>query len=304
MTRPLIAALLALTLAACTPAADKAVVSDTAAAAPAQVAVAEGFSTPESAIHDADLDVWFITNINGIPSAKDGNGFISRVRPDGTVDSLRFVVGGVNGVTLNGPKGTAIVADTLWVADIDAVRGFDKRTGAPVASVEVPGAVFLNDIVAGPDGALYVTDTGIRIEASGMTHPGPDRLFRIGPDRAVSTALEGAQVAFANGITWDAAANRFIIVSFGGPSVLSWVPGSTTVDSIAAGPGSHDGVEVLADGRILVSSWADSTVFVVGGTKLVTGVAAPADIGLDAGRGQIAIPLFNDNKVVFWTVGR
>jgi hypothetical protein len=86
--------------------------------------------------------------------------------------------------------------------------------------------------------------------------------------------------------------------------VLSWVPGSTTVDSIAAGPGSHDGVVLLADGRILVSSWADSTVFAAGGAKVVTGVDSPADIGLDAGRGQIAIPLFNANRVVFWSVGR
>jgi sugar lactone lactonase YvrE len=289
-------------LAACAPRQEAPPVAE--ATVPVQVAVAEGFATPESAIHDADLDLWFVTNINGVPSEKDGNGFISRVRPDGTIDSLRFIAGGVNSVTLHAPKGTAIVGDTLWVADIDAVRGFDKRTGTPVGSVEVAGAVFLNDLVAAPDGSLYVTDTGVKIDATGVTHTGPDRVFRIAPDRSVTTALEGERVAFVNGIAWDAAANRFILVSFGGPAVLSWVPGSTTVDSIAAGAGSHDGVVLLADGRILVSSWADSTVFAAGGAKVVTGVDSPADIGLDAGRGQIAIPLFNANKVVFWSVGR
>ena len=110
-------------LAACAPRQEAPPAAEVTA--PAQVAVAEGFATPESAIHDPDLDLWFVTNINGVPSEKDGNGFISRVRPDGTLDSLRFIAGGLNGVTLNAPKGTAIVGDTLWVADIDAVRGTD-----------------------------------------------------------------------------------------------------------------------------------------------------------------------------------
>ena len=304
MHRIILLAAIAIALAACAPARDQSARADSTAAVPAQVAMVEGFATPESAIHDADLDVWFVTNINGVPSDKDNNGFISRMHPGGHVDSLRFVAGGQDGVTLNAPKGTAIVGDTLWVADIDAVRGFDKRTGAAVATVEVPGAVFLNDLATGPDGALYVTDTGIRIEASGMTHPGPDRVFRIAPDHTVTTALEGEQVATANGIAWDAANNRFIIVFFGGPAIRSWTPGSATLDSIAAGPGSHDGVVILGDGRILVSSWADSTVFAAGGAKVVTGMDAPADIGLDAGRGQIAIPLFNLNRVAIWTVGQ
>ena len=304
MPRILLPAIVGIALTACGTARDQAAQPDTTAAAPAQVAMVEGFATPESVIYDADLDVWFVTSINGVPSDKDNNGFISRMHPGGHVDSLHFVQGGRDGVTLNAPKGTAIVGDTLWVADIDAVRGFDKQTGAALASVEIPGAVFLNDIAVGPDGSLYVTDTGVRIEASGMTHPGPDRVFRIGPDHAVTTALEGDQVATANGIAWDAANNRFIIVFFGGPAIRSWTPGSPTLDSIAAGPGSHDGVVILGDGRILVSSWADSTVFVAGGAKVVNGMDSPADIGLDAGRGQIAIPLFNLNRVALWTVGK
>jgi sugar lactone lactonase YvrE len=304
MSRTLFASVVLIVLAACSSARDQAAQVDSTAAAPSPVALVEGFATPESAIYDADLDVWFVTNINGVPSEKDNNGFISRMHPGGHVDSLHFIQGGRDGVTLNAPKGTAIVGDTLWVADIDAVRGFDKRTGAAVATVEIPGAVFLNDIAAAPDGSLYVTDTGIRIEASGMTHPGPDRVFRIATDHTVTTELEGEQVATVNGIAWDAANSRFILVLFGGPTIQSWLPGTPMADSIAAGPGSHDGVVILDDGRILVSSWADSTVFVAGGPKVVTGMESPADIGLDAGRGQIAIPLFNANKVALWSVGR
>ena len=43
---------------------------------------------PESARYDKDLDVWFVSNVNGTPSAKDNNGYISRLRPDGTPYNL------------------------------------------------------------------------------------------------------------------------------------------------------------------------------------------------------------------------
>src|SRR5689334_8423340 len=37
----------------------------------------EGFQNPESAKYDAELDVWYVSNVNGLPGAKDGNGYIS-----------------------------------------------------------------------------------------------------------------------------------------------------------------------------------------------------------------------------------
>jgi hypothetical protein len=65
-------------------------------------------------------------------------------------------------------------------------------------------------------------------------------------------------------------------------------------------------VEVLPDGRILVSSWADSSVSVVTGDsliKVIGGVEAPADIGFDSKRMLLAIPMFNAGKVDIWHVG-
>lgn len=276
------------------------------AVAPAQVASVDGFSTPESVLWDADQGVWFVSNINGSPTAKDGNGFIARLRADGTLDSLHFVEGGRGGVTLNAPKGLALQGDTLWVADIDAVRGFDRHTGAPVADVAFGRqATFLNDIALGPDGTLYITDSGLGIDAQGqMTHPGVDRIFEL-KGRTVSTAAEGAWLASPNGIMWDPAASGFVVVPFGGTELLRWSPGSRTADTIGSGPGSQDGVVMLPDGRILVSSWADSTVFSVGhgsDTTVVRGVNSPADIGFDPARGWLGIPLFLENRVVFWRV--
>src|SRR6266496_4562221 len=102
-----------------------------------KVVAVEGFLTPESVLHDTAQDIYFVSNINGSPTAKDNNGFISRLRPDGAVENLKFIEGGKNGVTLNAPKGLALLGDTLWVADIDAVRAFNAKTGAPLDSVSL-----------------------------------------------------------------------------------------------------------------------------------------------------------------------
>src|SRR5882762_10135497 len=111
-----------------------------------KVAVVEGFLTPESVLHDPAQDIYFVSNINGSPTAKDNNGFIRRVRPDGAVENLKFIEGGHGGVTLNAPKGMAVLGDTLWVTDIDRIRAFNARTGTPLDSIKLDsaGAVFLN----------------------------------------------------------------------------------------------------------------------------------------------------------------
>ena len=264
-----------------------------------------GFSTPESVLHDSAQDVYFVSNINGSPTAKDNNGFISRVRPDGAIENLKFIEGGRAGVTLNAPKGLAVLGDTLWVTDIDIVRAFNARTGAPLDSVKPDSsAVFLNDIVIASTGAIYITDTGIRFDDVGnVLHPGPDRVFRIGPDRKVTVAARGDSLGWPNGITVDPVGKRFIIVSFGpAKSVLAWKPGDRAPRVVAKGVGGFDGVEVIG-GKIVVSSWTDSSITrfdSTRATKIISGVPSPADIGYDAKRNRVLIPVFTGNRIEIW----
>ena len=256
----------------------------------------EGLQAPEAARYDHDQNVWFIANINGDPFGKDNNGFIARLTPDGKVDSLKFIAGGRGGVTLNAPKGMAINGDTLWVADIDAVRGFNKKTGASITSVKAAGAKFLNDITAGPDGTLYVTDTGLGPKFS---HPGPDRIYQIKGGKA-TVALESKDLAGPNGIAYMDEA--LLIAPFLGTNLVAWSPGEKTVRPIGAGPGQQDGIEVLPDNRLLVTSWADSSLFVLEdgkATRIAYPVPSPADIGFD-GKSRVAVPLLMENRVEFW----
>jgi hypothetical protein len=282
---------------ACKPAARSDQSKTASSGTPVKAASVAGFLTPESVKWDSAQDVYFVSNINGAPNVKDGNGYISRMGPAGMVTDSAFIKG------LNAPKGMALVHDTLWVADIDQVRAFDARTAAPVATVPVPGAIFLNDIAAAPDGSLYVTDTAIRFGPKGVEHTGTDQIFRIAPDRKVSVAIKSDSLGRPNGITWDAANQRFIVVPFGAKSLLAWKPGETTVTPLGAGAGQFDGVEITKDGAVWVSSWADSSVYryVNGqGSNLIKGVPSPADIGYDARRNRLLIPIFTGNRVEIW----
>lgn len=269
-----------------------------------------GLDAPESAVFDSTQNVWFVSNIVGGATAKDHNGFISRLKSDGTLDSLHFIKSGVNGALLDGPKGLALHGDTIWTADIDVARAFDRHTGKPLASVDFGPlhAKLLNAIAIGPDGRVYITDTAIEMVGSAPKRVGRDRIFVIDRGLKARVAVEDSSMDGADGISWDAANNRFIVVGFMGPAITTWTPGASHAQPLTKGVGQFDGCEVLSAGHALVSSWADSSLFVLDGDSLTRvvagGLPTPADLHVDRRTNTIAIPLSSQNEVVFYTMPR
>jgi streptogramin lyase len=265
---------------------------------PIEIASA-GFATPESMLHDTTADVYLVSNINGVPSDKDDNGFISRLGPDGAVLALKWIDGAAEAVTLHAPKGLGIKGDTLFVADIDAVRLFDRSSGAPLGIRGIAGAAFLNDVAVGPDGTVYVTDTGVRITADGMEETGTDAVYRLAGEGAVTLA-SGSDLGRPNGLAADSAG--VVVVTFGSGAVFRLNPATGERTDLPAPPqGALDGVVLLADGTMLVSSWTGSRVYRLGEGGVGTvgdSVPSPADIGFDARRSRVLIPVFNENRVL------
>jgi sugar lactone lactonase YvrE len=262
------------------------------------VAVVDSFTQPEAVRYDADQDVYFVSNFGpGGSNALDDNGFISRMRPDGGIERLRFVAGGTGGATLHAPRGMTITGDTLWVCDEDAVRGFHRRSGAPVATYSFAGIDhgFLNDVAASPDGTLYVTDTG------------RNRIYRLS-GRDVAVAVADTALGSPNGITWDAPNGRFLVVPFGGAhAIRAWQPGGALRDVGTSGGARFDGVEVLSGGRVLVASQADTSLHLfAGGTgrPVIRTSGHPADIAVDTRRGRVAVPFISLNRVEIWQLPR
>lgn len=293
-----VAAVAIAAVAACSDSKSKAAATDgstgTRSDSSSLIASRAGFSQPEAVRYDPDQDVYFVSNWGpGDVGAIDNNGFISRMAPDGTIQQLRFIAGGSGGATLHAPRGMIIVGDTLWVVDADAVRGFNRRTGAPLATVDFRGFKlgFLNDIAASPD-ALYLTDTGTNL------------IYRIAAGR-ITVALQDSALGGPNGITWDSVHHRFIVVPYGGDSVIrAWTPGTKTLSAVGQSAGSKfDGVEILSGDRVLVASQEDSSLhlFTDGtGRPIVKTGGAPADIAVDTKRNRVAAPFVDRNLVEIW----
>ena len=270
-----------------------------------------GFGGPESVRYDPELDMYFISCIVGYGSAKDNNGYIVRVKADKPDSGVVLAHGGVNGVMLDGPKGMAIHGDTLWVADINILRGFNKRTGAVLANIDFTpyGAVQLNDVAVGPDGQVRVTDTGIIMGPYGVQHVGPDHIFVLGPVGTITAPQQGPDLHQPNGITWDSAGKRWIVLSFdrldGQVAELPLDMSTRKVIWRSKVTTQLDGVEMLPDHSIMFTSWADSSIHVLRDStdrKVIRQVPVPADIGVDTRRHRLAIPLSMLGNVQLWNI--
>jgi hypothetical protein len=257
--------------------------------------VDQGLAQPEALSYAAAVDAYFVSNVNGDVGQKKGTGFITRIRGDGTVDSLHFIQGGRDGVTLNAPMGSRVKGDTLWVLDVDVLRGFDIRTGKPLAAIDFGRfqPAFLNDLAIGPDDDFYVTDTK------------GSRIFHVGRDRVPAEALVTPALALPDGIDWEPARHDVVLAPFGGTAVQRWTPGETAPTDVAPGKSKFDGVEVEHDGTVFITSWNDSSVSVLSGSKLVRrigGLAPPADVSYDSRRHQVGVVSMITNRFELWTI--
>src|SRR5690606_34351233 len=238
---------------------------DDGATAAAVIEIADaGFASPESVLHDTIADVYYVSNINGSPLGEDDNGFISRVTPDGQVEELKWIdgAGADPAITLNAPKGMAIRGDSLFVADIKCIRIFNRVTGKRANEVCIEAASMLNDIAVGPEGSIFVTDSGFREGAGGaFESTGTDAVYRLTlrQDNAGATIAKGSELGNPNGIA--VGSRGIFVVTFGSGEVLRFTPNGEKSVLIPGGNRQLDGVVFDSQGGFLFSSWGERAVY-------------------------------------------
>jgi hypothetical protein len=262
-----------------------------------------GFQAPESVLHDAVADVYLVSNVNGAPGAQDGNGFISRLAPDGTLLTLKWLAGGVGGVRLDAPKGMALIGDTLYVADINVLRSFDRTSGAPKGDVVISSAGYLNDVAAGSDGTVYVSDSGFRVikGVAELRKSGTDAIYAVDRTGIARVLIKGAELGQPDGLFVDA--QGLAVVNRAGQ--LSRVTPQGQRELLATLPGAGlDGLAQTPGGRWIVSSWETSTVYMTSAPgaagafePLITELTSPADLAYDAKRRQVLVPQLQEDAI-------
>lgn len=250
-----------------------------------------GFATPESVLPDPARGIAYVSSMDGEPTAKDGNGFISKISLDGKMLDLRWATG------FDAPKGMALIKDRLYVADIDKLTEIDIATGTTIAKHEAQGAKFLNDIAADSEGRVYVSDMG------------SNTIWRLADGR-FELWVEDAALNAPNGLT--VREGKLIVASFGNPGKdgETGVLGSLVEVSLAdkfirdldGDPiGALDGLESLTDNAYLVSDWIKGALYRVDGSGkaglLLDLNQGSADIGYVSSGKIVLIPMMLDNLV-------
>jgi len=257
------------------------------------------FAAPESAYYDAASNAVFVSSINGQILEKDGNGYISRLTPDGRVVNAKWATG------LHAPKGLRSVGGTLWVTDIDEVVAIDISSGRITAKVAVEGAQFLNDLATSPDGTVYAADSQL------------SRIYMVKDGKASVFVEGGDAVEQPNGLLVDG--SRLILGTIG-PAAP---PGGRGGGRGQAGPGGHlfafdlktrqrtqlttqpvggiDGIEPDGQGGLLITDVIGSRLLHVAASGDVRVLAkftvGGADFGYIAARKLAIVPFLFGNNV-------
>ena len=252
-----------------------------------------GFNGPESALPDVEAGVIYVSNVAGTPAGKDGNGFISKISPDGKMIEEKWVRG------LNAPKGMGIVQERLFIADIDVLIIVDLTDGKTVARIPAPGAKILNDVATDAEDNVYVSDWA------------GNAIWKF-TDNKLEKWLESDELENPNGLLVDG--DKLVVAAWGNmnPDDFSTkVPGQLltvsladkTVTKLGTEPiGNLDGIELFDADSYIVSDWVAGKVFQISregkARDLLTLSQGSADLGFIADTRTAIIPMMVDNKVV------
>lgn len=234
---------------------------------------------PESVLYDASAKLLYVSNIDGDAGAMDGRGSIGKVGLDGKIIQVEWVTG------LNAPKGMGIFQSSLYVADLDAVAVIDIKAAKITKRIKIPGAVFLNDITIDKSGVVYVSDSRTK------------KIHMIEKDQP-SILLENLQNP--NGLLYVGGVLYFVDMG-----TFNKLTNSTDRTLIAKGmEPSTDGIEQVAAGEWIVSSWAGAVYYVKadGTTQELLNTKEQkinsADIGYDPQKRIVYVPTFAKNSIV------
>jgi hypothetical protein len=238
-------------------------------------------TTCESVCYNTKENLIFASCINGNPTDKDGNGFISRLTVTGEIIQLNWITG------LNAPKGMGIFEGKLYVTDIDKILEIDIAKGSIIKDYTVENTKFLNDITIDPEGNVYISDM-----ATGKIH----RLFK----GIVETWLDNKNLSNPNGLFYEDGEIRIgtknEIYSTNIEDKRTWL--------IVQDTGGIDGLKGDGQGNYIISDWN-------GKIQLVNSNRDPlllsnttdqkinaADIEYIPATKTLFVPTFFDNRVM------
>jgi DNA-binding beta-propeller fold protein YncE len=264
-----------------------------------------GLKNPAGFVVDPVTGAYYISNENGGANDRDNNGFITKLDKNGKIEKLRFIEGGLGGVTLHAPKGLAIVDKTLYVTDIDRVRGFHSTTGRPAGDVDLSGfkVDFLTGLATDGNGVLYIADTGAdAIYKVNTRNPAKPMVF-----------VKDTSLAGPHGLAVNPSTGTLVVVSWNAGSILE-VTQTGAVKVLFANSflnarfGNLMGVDFDAYGNMYVSDFSQGKVIRIDPAFRIQTIAefltTPAGLAIDRKNHLILVPYLTGNVAEINGLGR
>ncbi|SHF24914.1 hypothetical protein SAMN05444274_104173 [Mariniphaga anaerophila] len=239
--------------------------------------------TPESVLFDEENEIMYVANINGDPTAKDGNGFISILNADGSEKELEWVTG------LDAPKGMAMFNGKLYVSDIDRLVEIDIAAAKVTSRYHAPNAVFLNDVAACKNGMVMVSDTRTA------------KIYAL-VNGSLSVWMEGAPFETPNGLFTEKGK-----LYVGDQNIFEVDIETKEVTLLIADAGGVDGLEKNSQGEFVFSNWP-GRIFINRNGKNVKLLDTTdkeintADLDFALELDLVLVPTFFDNRVVAYKI--
>jgi sugar lactone lactonase YvrE len=201
--------------------------------------------TCESVIYLEKEKIIVVSNIDGDPTAKDNNGFLSQLNIDGSIKKLKWIEG------LNAPKGMGVVGNTLYVTDIDEIVLIDIKKGKIAKKIKVKNAQFLNDITTDASGSVYISDMNTQ------------NIHKIDSKGKLSVFAKEIKTQGLNGLLAKEDALYLLDMKEGSMFKMSY--DEQKLKSITDGLPNADGLMSLDKEAFLVSSWHGQVYLVAHG---------------------------------------
>ena len=244
---------------------------------------------PESVLYDGTGNILYISNINGKPTEKNGQGFISKISLNGKIEVLKWATG------LNAPKGSAIYKSKLYVSDIDHLVEIDLKTGKITARYPAAGAQFLNDVAVDASGNVYVSDMS----------PGNSVIYKLSQG-GMTVWVRGPGISRPNGLYMEE--KRLLVGNSADGSLKAIMLADKSINTIAKIGSGIDGLRGDGKGNYIVSDWQGKTSLVTADGRIIVLIDTTpskinaADLEYIKGKNLLLIPTFFDNRVVAYTV--
>ncbi|WP_162426845.1 SMP-30/gluconolactonase/LRE family protein [Pontibacter pudoricolor] len=242
--------------------------------------------TPESVLYDPERNMLYVSNINQSKDRKDGDGFISKLNPQGEIEELHWVTG------LNNPKGMALHNNVLYVSDVDEVVTIAVQTGAILGRYKAEKSEALNDVTVDDEGNVYISD----MEEKAIYQMRNGRITRW-----LDTKREKPNGLYIDG-------NRLVVAFMSSGEVRTLDTETKEFGDLTDKINNADGITKAGSDGYFVSNW-DGEIYYVnmeGKKWKILDTKAKnvnaADITYSEETKLLYVPTFRDNRVVAYSV--